>query len=74
MATYIYTTIPQQEGEEPEQFEIQQSMRDPALTVHPVDGRPVKRVITGGIGFIKAGGGTDTSSAGGSCGSHCGCH
>ncbi len=71
MATYVYTTIPQQEGEEPEQFEIQQSMRDAALTKHPVDGRPVKRMIVGGIGFIKAG--TDHATHMGSCGNHCGC-
>lgn len=49
MPTYIYETIPQQEGEEPERFEVKQSMRDDALKVAPETGKPVRRVITGGL-------------------------
>jgi predicted nucleic acid-binding Zn ribbon protein len=75
MPTYVYVTIPQAADELPEQFEIQQSMRDDALTRHPEDGRPVKRVITGGLGYL---GGSKESSGGsaggGSCGAGCGCH
>lgn len=71
MATYIYETIPQEPGEEPVRFEIQQSMRDDALTAHPETGVPVRRVITGGFGFM---GGSDTAkvpttnTGGGCCG------
>lgn len=69
MATYIYKTIPRQEGEEPEYFEIQQSMKEAALTHHPENGKPVQRVITGGYGVIRSGGSSSghTHSAG-SCG------
>lgn len=52
MATYIYETIPQKKGQKPRRFEIQQSMKDDALTKDPKTGEPVKRVITGGTGSI----------------------
>ncbi|MGK0186525.1 MAG: putative nucleic acid-binding Zn ribbon protein [Verrucomicrobiales bacterium] len=55
MATYIYQTIPKTEGEEPRRFEVQQKMSDPALTIDPESGLPVKRVITGGSGVIFSG-------------------
>lgn len=69
MATYVYKTIPQKEGEEPEYFEIQQSMKDAALTHHPETGKPVHRVITGGYGLIGAGksSGGHSHSGGGCC-------
>jgi len=54
MATYIYETIPN-EGEQPERFEIQQSMKDVALTHHPETGKPIRRVIVGGYGFNAKG-------------------
>jgi predicted nucleic acid-binding Zn ribbon protein len=47
MPTYIYET------DDGERFEIFQSMRDSALVVHPLSGEPVRRVITGGLGFFK---------------------
>ncbi|MFT5836736.1 MAG: putative nucleic acid-binding Zn ribbon protein [Candidatus Azotimanducaceae bacterium] len=66
MATYIYETIPQKQGEKPTQFELQQSMKDAPLTRHPESGVPVKRLITGGLGFT---GSTKQESGGGhSCG------
>ena len=52
MATYIYETIPQKKGQKPRRFEIQQSMKDDALTKDPKTGEPIKRVITGGTGSI----------------------
>ncbi|WPJ98039.1 zinc ribbon domain-containing protein [Coraliomargarita algicola] len=73
MATYTYETIPQHEGEEPIQFELQQSMKDAPLTVHPETGVPVRRLISGGFGFT----GTAKQDSGGGhcCGSQgCGCH
>lgn len=71
MATYIYETIPQKPGEEPERFEIRQSMRDDALTMHPETGVPVRRVITGGFGVMGGSGGTTEPApnpGGGCCG------
>lgn len=53
MPTYVYETIPQQEGEEPERFEVKQSMLDDALEVQPETGKPVRRVITGGISIPR---------------------
>ncbi|PAW74454.1 MAG: hypothetical protein B9S33_22155 [Pedosphaera sp. Tous-C6FEB] len=50
MALYIYETIPKSPKQKPRRFEIQQSMKDAALTHDPKTGEPVKRVITGGSG------------------------
>ncbi|WP_038167789.1 hypothetical protein [Verrucomicrobium sp. BvORR106] len=75
MATYTYETIPQTEGETPKRFEIKQSMRDAALTLHPETGEPVRRVITGGAGLMGVGQtATVSSGGGGHCGTGCGCH
>jgi predicted nucleic acid-binding Zn ribbon protein len=79
MATYLYETIPSKPGEEPVTFEVVQSMRDAPLTTHPETGIPVRRVITGGFGFVSKGGATAApqrppASGGGGCGSGCGCH
>jgi hypothetical protein len=54
MATYIYETIPLQEGQAPRRFEVVQSMKDAPLQRHPETGEPVKRVITGGFGLMGA--------------------
>jgi predicted nucleic acid-binding Zn ribbon protein len=72
MATYVYETIPQKAGAKSKRFEVQQSMKDSALTKHPETGEPVRRVIVGGLGFI----GSEKSAApkpAHSCGSGCGC-
>lgn len=80
MATYLYETIPAKEGEKPETFEIRQSMKDAPLTKHPETGVPVRRVITGGFGFVTKGGSSPapqrppSGPSGGGCGSGCGCH
>jgi len=77
MATYLYETIPAKEGGQSETFEIQQSMKDAPLTKHPQSGVPVRRVITGGFGFVSKGGTAPVAPrppAGGGCGSGCGCH
>jgi len=55
MTTYVYETIPQHEGEQPEYFEIKQSMHDDPLTKHPESGKPVRRVILGGYGVLASG-------------------
>jgi predicted nucleic acid-binding Zn ribbon protein len=77
MATYLYETIPGKPGEEPVTFEVQQSMKDAPLTRHPQTGVPVRRVITGGFGFVSKGGSAPAPrppASGGGCGSGCGCH
>lgn len=69
MPVYIYETIPPNEDEEVERFEVKQSMLDDALTVHPDSGKPVRRVITGGIPMpTKSSGNCDD---GGGCCSNC---
>lgn len=70
MATYIYETIPTEQDEKPELFEIQQSMNDAPLTQHPETGVPVRRVIVGGYGpLIK----TNESPSAEDCGPSCCC-
>ena len=49
MPTYEYETIPQNESETTEVFEIWQSMAGEPLKVHPETGVPVQRIISGGI-------------------------
>jgi predicted nucleic acid-binding Zn ribbon protein len=80
MATYVYeTTDPKKPAR---QYEIQQSMKDAALTVHPETGEPIRRVITGGLGYMASGNSPrhadmQRSMGGGNsggCGSGCGCH
>ena len=85
MATYVYETIPQQPGDTAEQFEVKQSMKDAPLTQHPDSGKPVRRVIIGGLGLIGANTGRSQSAGapkeskgehkhnGGCCGGACGC-
>jgi predicted nucleic acid-binding Zn ribbon protein len=76
MATYVYETIPQIEGEKPKRFEVKQSMKDAALTRHPDTGEAVRRVITGGAGLMGMSSSVSSASSGsgGSCGTSCGCH
>lgn len=76
MATYTYETIPREADEPVRTYEIQQSMRDAALTRHPETGESIRRVITGGLGIMTSG--KNTAPASGpsgrhSCGSGCGC-
>ena len=68
MTTYVYETIPQKPGEKSEYFELQQSMQDPALSLHPTTGQPVRRVILGGYGVLKVGAATPPAARG-----DCGC-
>jgi predicted nucleic acid-binding Zn ribbon protein len=72
MPTYLYETIPAN-GAAVERFEWRQAMSEPPLTVHPTMDVPVRRVISGGLGYI----GTSESAepqAGPGCGpGTCGC-
>lgn len=51
--TYLYETIPAQEGAEVKHFEIEQRMGDLPLTKHPETGEPIRRVILGGWGKVS---------------------
>jgi len=44
MPIYVYREI-LEDGSHGEVFEVEQSMKDDALTVHPVSGNPIKRII-----------------------------
>lgn len=70
MTTYIYETIPSKPGIEPTRFEIRQSMSEAPLTRHPETGEPVRRIISGGFGFVAQ----KASLPSQPCGTQCGCH
>lgn len=67
MPTYVYETVPQNEDEEPIQFEMVQRMTEAALTTHPETGQPVRRVISGGLKMPIA------STKGDCCETSCDC-
>jgi len=76
MPTYVYETL----GPRKRNFELRQSMKDPALTHDPETGEPVRRVISGGYGILEKGSAKSVKRApapsGGHCcgGAGCGCH
>jgi hypothetical protein len=80
MATYVYETVPADPAKPRRRFEVQQSMKDAPLARDPETGEPVRRVISGGYGYLGAAKGESgspspmKSSGGGGCGhSGCGC-
>lgn len=76
MATYVYETIPADPEVPRRRFEVRQSMKDAPLSKDPNTGEPVRRVITGGYGYIGASKGDPAPAAGhgGGCGhGSCGC-
>ena len=76
MATYVYETIPEREGDEPRRFEVVQSMKDAPLTRDPQSGLRVRRVISGGFGLMRVGSNemTSNTSAPAPCAAGCACH
>ena len=75
MATYVYETIPRQDGASSRRFEVVQSMKDAPLTQHPETGEPVRRVISGGYGIMgKAGPKSPVATAASACAPGCACH
>ncbi len=77
MATYVYETIPQRAGEPPRRFEVVQSMKDAPLAKDPETGAPVRRVISGGFGIMRAPGkspGPNVAAAPAPCSPGCACH
>ncbi len=73
MATYVYETIPRQDGAPSHRFEVVQSMKDAPLTRHPATGEPVRRVISGGFGLMQKAG-PQAPAAAASCAPGCACH
>ena len=74
MATYVYETIPPA-GETPRRFEVVQSMKDAPLVNDPATGEPVRRVISGGFGFMGAAEKSSTpATAASPCAPGCACH
>ena len=67
MPTYVYETC--DPAKPVRRFEIDQRMKDDPLTVDPQTGEPVRRVITGGIGFIGLADSTPGPCGMGPCGS-----
>ncbi len=77
MTTYVYETVPAHEGQEPQYYEIRQSMKDAPLSRHPDTGERIRRVVTGGYGLLstgKAAAPAPQSGGGGCCGGSCHCH
>ena len=71
MPIYVYETT----GGKPRRFEVKQGMKEAPLTHDPETGEPVRRVITGGYGYMeKAKPGPAAPSGGHSCCGGCGCH
>lgn len=77
MPTYVYETISSKNGATPRTFELKQSMKDEPLTHDPETGEPVRRVVSGGFGYMAAGASTASGSprpsGGHGCGTGCGC-
>jgi predicted nucleic acid-binding Zn ribbon protein len=72
MPIYVYETVKRPAR----RYEIKQSMKDAALTTHPETGEEIRRVITGGFGYMAKGKASAPAPSGGghSCGHSCGCH
>lgn len=69
MPTYVYETVKRPAR----RYEIKQSMKDAALSVHPETGEEIRRVITGGYGYLAKGKSAAAPSSH-SCGhGGCGC-
>ena len=54
MPTYLYETLPRSPAEDVERFEVKQRFDEPPLAAHPATGVPVRRVISGGMGYMPA--------------------
>lgn len=77
MAVYVYETT--DEAKPIRRFEISQSMKDEPLTAHPETGEAIRRVISGGLGYMSKGNPPRHADmrrnlgGGHSCGAGCGC-
>lgn len=69
MPTYVYETVKRPTR----RYEIKQSMKDDALRTHPETGEEIRRVISGGFGYLAKGRAAAPAPSHG-CGHGCGCH
>lgn len=77
MATYVYETLPRQDGAPTRRFEVVQSMKDAPLTRHPDTGEPIRRVISGGYGIMskpQASSFAAPTPSAAPCAAGCACH
>ena len=51
MPTYVYEIVAPNSAAKPRQFEVFQKMSDAPLAVDPGSGKPVRRIIVGGVGI-----------------------
>ena len=65
MPTYVYETIPQAPDDPIDRFELRQGMTEAPLETHPESGRPIRRVITGGLGYLNVSRNAPTGGGGG---------
>jgi len=68
MPTYIYETVVTDPATA-KRFEIDQRMSAQPLTTHPETGEPIRRVITGGLGFLGESRAASATAPQGGCGS-----
>lgn len=73
MPVYVYEPITSDSASPPPRWEFRQGINEPPLTQHPETGAPIRRVISGGIGFRTGAGTSDTPMPSGGCGPSCGC-
>nr|VFK59727.1 MAG: Predicted nucleic acid-binding protein, contains Zn-ribbon domain [Candidatus Kentron sp. TUN]VFK60266.1 MAG: Predicted nucleic acid-binding protein, contains Zn-ribbon domain [Candidatus Kentron sp. TUN]VFK69719.1 MAG: Predicted nucleic acid-binding protein, contains Zn-ribbon domain [Candidatus Kentron sp. TUN] len=71
MPTYVYETIPENSSTPPRRFEVEQRMADDPLATDPDTGLPVRRVISGGVGFLSTGEMSSSFASEPSAGSSC---
>ena len=68
MPTYIYETVVTAPAQA-KRYEIEQRMSAKPLESHPETGEPIRRVITGGLGFLGESRAAGAQSPPGGCGS-----
>ena len=73
MPTYVYETIPARRRERARRFEVRQGMLDPPLARDPKTGKPVRRVITGGLEIPRGSSKPGPAPGAAPCGDSCSC-
>jgi predicted nucleic acid-binding Zn ribbon protein len=74
MPMYVYEPVPEC-GTVPTgvRYEFRQGMNEAPLTAHPESGEPIRRVISGGMGYMQPSGSGSPGPAAGGCGAGCAC-
>jgi hypothetical protein len=65
---YVYETVPGAAGDPVERFEVRQRFGEAPLATHPTTGKPVRRVISGGLGIVPTPGTASAPAPGPGCG------